>query len=69
MAFDRNLADAHARIGIAKYFMGGGRETDAHVHEALRLSPRDTNAHHWMVFAGNAKQQLGADEEAAVWYR
>jgi TolB-like protein/class 3 adenylate cyclase/tetratricopeptide (TPR) repeat protein len=69
LALDRNLAMAHACIGQAKYFTGRGEETEAHVLEALRLSPRDTNAYVWMVFAGNAKQQLGAQEEALAWYR
>ena len=34
--------------------------------EALRLSPRDTEAYIWMMFAGLAKLQLGADEEAVA---
>ena len=47
LAIDRNLADAHAYIGIAKCFVGRAEETDIHVHEALRLSPRDTFAYLW----------------------
>ena len=53
----------------AKYFLGRGAETEAHVHEALRLSPRDTCAYRWMMFVGLAKLQLGADAEAVVWLR
>ena len=45
LALDRNLADAHAFIGLAKYFLGRGEETEAHIHEALRLSPRDIFAY------------------------
>ena len=42
LAIDRNLADAHAYIGIAKCFVGRAEETEIHVRDALRLSPRDT---------------------------
>jgi len=66
LALDRNLASAHGGIGHAKYYLGRGAETEAHVQEALRLSPRDTEAYIWMMFAGLAKLQLGADEEAVA---
>jgi tetratricopeptide (TPR) repeat protein len=69
LALDRNLAIAHGLIGGAKYFSGRGEETEAYIHQAFRLSPFDTNAYAWLAWAGNAKSQLGADEEAAVWYR
>ncbi len=69
LALDRNLAVAHGLIGGAKYFSGRAKETEAHTHEALRLSPRDTSAYLWLVWVGNAKSQLGADEEAVSWYR
>ena len=36
------------------------------MQEALRLSPRDTDAYVWMIFAGLAKLQLAADEEAVA---
>ncbi len=44
LALDRNLAAAHATIGMAKIFIGRGDEAEAHVKEALRLSPRDPQA-------------------------
>jgi TolB-like protein/Tfp pilus assembly protein PilF len=69
LALDRNLAAAHAQIGFAKYVSGRGEETEAHVLEALRLSPRDTNVNVWMTWVGNAKSQIGADEEAVSWLR
>ena len=69
LALDRNLAVAHAQIGFAKYVTGRGEETEAHVLEALRLSPHDTAANVWMVWVGNAKSQIGADEEAIAWIR
>ena len=69
LALDRNLADAHGFIGLAKFFLGRSEETEAHIHEALRLSPRDNNAYRWFMFAGLAKLFLGADVEAAAWLR
>jgi TolB-like protein/class 3 adenylate cyclase/tetratricopeptide (TPR) repeat protein len=69
LALDRNLADAHAVIGMAKYYLGRAAETEGHILEAFRLSPRDIYAHRWMHFVGMAKIQLGADAEAAGWLR
>jgi TolB-like protein/Flp pilus assembly protein TadD len=65
LALDPNLAMAQWAIGQAKYFIGRGEETEPHLVEALRLSPRDTNANVWLMGAGYAKLQLG-DAEAAV---
>ena len=65
LALDRNLAGAHAIIGLAKVRIGHGEETEAYVQEALRLSPRDTFAYLWIGIAGFAKLLLGNDEEAA----
>ena len=58
LALDRNLANAHAIIGTGKVLIGHPEETEAHVREALRLSPRDTMAYAWMSYAGNAKNSL-----------
>ena len=69
LELDRNLALAHAVIGFAKYVIGRAKETEGHVREALRLSPRDTSDYVWLVWVGNAKMQLGADEEALTWMR
>jgi TolB-like protein/DNA-binding response OmpR family regulator len=66
LALDRNLAAAHGEIGLAKYFIGRSEETESHVREAFRLSPRDTNAYAWLTHVGFAKLALGADEEAAA---
>src|SRR4051794_7401751 len=65
-ALDRNLADAHGCIGMPKYFVGRAAETEAHVREALRLSPRDVFVNRWMLFVGIAEAQLGNDAEALV---
>ena len=64
LAIDRNLAEAHGYIGIAKCFLGRAEETEAHVHNALRLSPRDTFAYLWRTYLGVARVFLGKDEEA-----
>ena len=64
LALDRNLARAYALIGLAKTYIGRAEETEAHVREALRLSPRDTNAYIWMTIAGFANLYLAKDEEA-----
>jgi tetratricopeptide (TPR) repeat protein len=40
-----NLAEAHGCLGAAKLFVGRAAETEAHVQEALRLSPRDESVH------------------------
>jgi tetratricopeptide (TPR) repeat protein len=69
LALDRNLAGAHAVIGAAKYFLGRGEETEAHINEAFRLSPRDTNAYLWLVIAGFAKLLVSRDEEAVMLLR
>jgi TolB-like protein/Tfp pilus assembly protein PilF len=69
LALDRNLANAHGVIGMAKYYLGRAAETEGHILEALRLSPRDIFAHRWLHFVGVAKIQLGADAEAASWLR
>jgi tetratricopeptide (TPR) repeat protein len=69
LALDRNLADAHAHIGAAMVFIGRGAESEAHIQEAFRLSPRDTGAFRWMHYAGCTKLVLGADTEAVVWLR
>lgn len=63
------LANAHGIIGLAKYLIGRGEETETHVHEALRLSHGDTFVYFWMTFAGVANLQLGRDEEAVSWFR
>src|SRR5262249_52826992 len=63
------MAGAHAVIGMAKYYLGRAAETEGHIFEAFRLSPRDIFAHRWMHFLGMAKIQLGADAEAAGWFR
>ncbi len=69
LALDRNLATAHSIVGMGKVFIGRAEETEAHISEALRLSPRDTMAYSWMNVAGIAKNHLGLWEQAVAWFR
>jgi TolB-like protein len=69
LALDRNLAQAHVYIGLGKIYIGCAEETEAHICEALRLSPRDTMAFHWMTVAGVAKNYLGLYDQAVSWFR
>jgi tetratricopeptide (TPR) repeat protein len=49
--------------------MGRAAETEGHIREAFRLSPRDISSHRWMLIVGWSKIQLGADAEAVSWLR
>jgi TolB-like protein len=69
LELDRNLAAAHAQIGNGKLLLGRAEETETHVQEALRLSPRDTRTYLWCLFAGLAQIHLGKEEEAVAWLR
>jgi tetratricopeptide (TPR) repeat protein len=64
LALDRKLASAHGAIGLGKYTIGRGGETEAHIQEALRVSPYHVTAYLWIAFSGFAKLYLGQDEEA-----
>lgn len=41
LRLDRNAIYAHGFMGLAKYYIGRAAETERHVLDALRLSPRD----------------------------
>ena len=63
LELDSNLATAHANIGWGKIYIGRAEETEAHVLEALRLSPRDSVAFGWMNDRRHCEtpsRQLGA---------
>jgi hypothetical protein len=64
LAIDRNHPHAHALIGLGKNFTGRHEETEAHVVEALRISPHDRRAGMWLMIAASAKLLAGHDEEA-----
>ena len=67
LEIDPNLAIAHGLIGLGKHFAGRDEETEGHILEALRISPRDTRASYWTVFVGIARLHSGRDEEAVAW--
>ena len=69
LELDRNLADAHALLGFVKVFIGRGGESEAHIRQALKLSPRDISVFRWMHLLGVVKLILGADTEAIEWLR
>jgi tetratricopeptide (TPR) repeat protein len=69
LVLDHNLADAHGWIGLGKIYMDRANEAEAHVHEAFRLSPRDTYANRWMMIIGFAKLWNNAFADAVVWLR
>ncbi|TIU29799.1 MAG: hypothetical protein E5W27_02895 [Mesorhizobium sp.] len=69
LLLDRNLALAHGAIGQAKYLLGRGAETEAHIKEALRHSPREANPNLWSMSAGFAKLQLGENEASVSRFR
>jgi TolB-like protein len=69
LGLNPSLASAHAMLGLAKYLLGQGEETESHVEEALRLSPLDTFAYLWMLFAGVAKIQTEEYAKAVEWLR
>jgi len=69
LTLNRNLANAHSFIGLAKVLMGHAVETEGQIREAFSLSPRDMNTNLWMYFLGVANIHLGADAEAISWLR
>jgi tetratricopeptide (TPR) repeat protein len=69
LELDRNLANAHGFISLAKHYLGRSVETETHINEALRLSPRDIYAFRWLTCAGFAKVHLDADAEAVTRFR
>jgi tetratricopeptide (TPR) repeat protein len=64
----RNLADANSAIGFGKILIGRAEETEAHVSEALRLSPRDTMSYLWMN-SGHREEPPRPLGQAVAWFR
>jgi TolB-like protein/class 3 adenylate cyclase len=69
LGLHRNLALAHGLVGLANYFLGRTAETEAHIYEAFRLSPRDPLAHRWFIWLGLTKVNLNLDIEALTFFR
>ena len=61
LALDRNLAErAFAISDMVRFFSVDAEETEAHIAEALRLSPRDTMAYRWMYLRGHSEVRISA---------
>jgi tetratricopeptide (TPR) repeat protein len=69
LALDPNLAAARGAMSLARVFVGHAEEAEAHVLEALRLSPRDAASFGWFRHAGVAKAFLGEYDVAVAWLR
>jgi TolB-like protein/class 3 adenylate cyclase/tetratricopeptide (TPR) repeat protein len=69
LALNPNLAAAHAQIDLAKIFDGHPEKTEVYELEALRVSPRDTDANIWVAYIALSRLYLGAYEEALGVYR
>ena len=70
LALDQNLAHAQAGVlATAKISIGRAEETEGHVQEGVRLSPRDSNIYIWAMLGGLAKLYLSEDEAAVAWLR
>jgi tetratricopeptide (TPR) repeat protein len=69
LQLDRNLVLAHIYVGWGKIIVGRADETEAHIGEALRLSPRDTMAYSCLSMAALAKLHLGVYEQSVAWCR
>jgi tetratricopeptide (TPR) repeat protein len=66
LALDRNLSSAGAAIGFGKILIGRAEETEAHIGEVLRLSPRDTTAYVSLTHEALARNHLGSWEQAVA---
>ncbi len=69
LALDPNLASARSSMGMAYVFIGRAEETEAHILEALRLGPPDTDISFCFAHIGYAKAYLGEYEAALGWLR
>ena len=69
LALNPNLASAHALIGLAKLFDGHPEETESHELEALRVSPRDTEADIWVAYIALAKLISAPTGRRSSFYR
>jgi TolB-like protein len=69
LAIDPNYAMARAQVGLAQRYIGRAEQAEAHVLEALRLSPRDPVRYFWLFYVGAAKANLGEWAQALPWLR
>jgi TolB-like protein/Flp pilus assembly protein TadD len=69
LELNRNLAAAHAQIGLVKLLTGRPNETPAHIEKAVRLSPRDFNLGAWLCMLGSAHMNMEEDDKAIELFR
>ncbi len=67
LSLDLNLAAARAQLGLVQMIIGRAEETERHLVEALRLSPRDMLVPAWLLNMGASKALLGKYEDALTW--
>jgi TolB-like protein len=64
IVLDRNLPWAHANAGVMKLMIGRCEETEPHIAEAMRLSPRDPALSSWYRMMGITYVFQGRDDHA-----
>ena len=64
ISLDHNLALAHGYAGFLKVLLGRPGETEAHIAEAMRLSPRDPELSRWHFRIGVADFYRGRLDHA-----
>lgn len=62
-----NFANSHAQLGTTHMELGYPEEGIRSLERAMRLSPRDPNAGHWMASMGIAYLHLERYTEAVTW--
>jgi tetratricopeptide (TPR) repeat protein len=67
LLLDRNITGAHVTLGVGKIFVGLSEETEVHVREALRLSPKDVRGYLWLAIVGHSKVHIRRYEDAIEW--
>jgi tetratricopeptide (TPR) repeat protein len=67
LELDRNWTLGHVGIGIGKIFTGQSDQTESHIREAMRLSPRDPDAPLLMAVVGHSKVHSQRFEDAVDW--
>ena len=67
-AFDRNLANAYAWLGLSKLFIGSLDEVIPLTEYAIRLSPHDRNVAAWHAQIGGVHLLKARTDEAVQWF-
>jgi TolB-like protein len=67
LELDPNLLQAYPLLGIAKIGAGRAEETEGHITDAIRISPKDRSMHGFCLVAGAGNLFATRDEEAVLW--